>query len=112
MNEDGLEVTTRRNPRKKWLAIVGSVFALAGLAYFGYWYVELRHFEHTDDAYVQGNLVQLGQSACDLDFLAEAVLFQGRRDVRRQPRFQFQQRALAQFQHVQVGNDPARLRVQ
>ena len=78
MNEDALEVTKRTNPRKKWLAITGGAFALAGLAYLGYWYVELRHFEHTDDAYVQGNLVQItpqvagtvvGVNADDTDFV-------------------------------------------
>jgi len=59
MNENDLDTSTPRNPRRKWLAGAAGVFALAGLAYFGYWYVELRHFESTDDAYVQGNLVQI-----------------------------------------------------
>ena len=57
MNEPNAAAT--KNPRKKWLTLAAGMFALAGLAYFGYWYVELRHFEETDDAYVQGNLVQL-----------------------------------------------------
>lgn len=48
-----------RNPRRRLLAIAAGIFAVLGLAYFAYWYVELRHFERTDDAYVQGNLVQL-----------------------------------------------------
>jgi membrane fusion protein (multidrug efflux system) len=59
MNEDDLPVSTRTNPRRKWLAIAAGVFAAAGLAYFAYWFVELRHYEQTDDAYVQGNLVQI-----------------------------------------------------
>src|SRR6187455_1309368 len=50
---------TRKNPRRKLMGIAAGVFAVLGIAYFGYWYVELRHFERTDNAYVQGNLVQL-----------------------------------------------------
>jgi membrane fusion protein (multidrug efflux system) len=59
MNDNDPAVSTTRNPRRRWLAGAAGVFALAGLAYLGYWYVELRHFESTDDAYVQGNLVQI-----------------------------------------------------
>ena len=59
MNENDLDTSTRRNPRRQWLAGAAGVFALAGLAYLGYWYLELRHYESTDDAYVQGNLVQI-----------------------------------------------------
>lgn len=50
---------TRKNPRRKLLGIAAGAFAVLGVAYFGYWYVELRHYERTDNAYVQGNLVQL-----------------------------------------------------
>ena len=49
----------RKNPRRKLMGIAAGVFAVLGIAYFGYWYVELRHYERTDNAYVQGNLVQL-----------------------------------------------------
>ena len=45
--------------RKKFLGIAAAVFVLAGLGYLAYWFVELRHYEQTDDAYVQGNLVQI-----------------------------------------------------
>jgi membrane fusion protein (multidrug efflux system) len=51
--------TSNRTTRTRWLTRAGIVFATAGLAYFGYWYFGLRHFERTDDAYVQGNLVQV-----------------------------------------------------
>jgi len=48
-----------RRRRTRLLAIAAAAFALIGLGYLGYWYVELRHYEQTDDAYVQGNLVQI-----------------------------------------------------
>ncbi len=48
----------RRN-RKKFLGIAAGIFAIVGVGYLAYWFVELRHFEQTDDAYVQGNLVQV-----------------------------------------------------
>jgi membrane fusion protein (multidrug efflux system) len=49
----------RAGRRRRLLAIAGAVFAITGLAYGGYWLKYLRHFEKTDDAYVQGNLVQI-----------------------------------------------------
>ena len=52
-------VPPRKNPRWKLLALAAGIFATLGLAYFAYWYVELRHFERTDNAYVQGNLVEV-----------------------------------------------------
>jgi membrane fusion protein (multidrug efflux system) len=45
--------------RKRWLAIVIGAFVLAGAAYGAYWAVELRNTESTDDAYVNGNVVQI-----------------------------------------------------
>ena len=45
--------------RTRLLSLAAAAFALIGLGYLGYWYVELRHYEQTDDAYVQGNLVQI-----------------------------------------------------
>ena len=48
------------NPaRKKALAAVASVVAVAGLAYGAYWALVLNHYETTDNAYVQGNVVQV-----------------------------------------------------
>ncbi len=49
----------RNGKRQRLLLIAGAVFAVAGLAYAGYWAKYLRPFERTDDAYVQGNLVQI-----------------------------------------------------
>jgi membrane fusion protein (multidrug efflux system) len=45
--------------RKRWLAIVIGAFVLAGAAYAVYWAVELRNTQSTDDAYVNGNIVQI-----------------------------------------------------
>ena len=45
--------------RKKALAAVAGVVAVAGLAYGAYWTLVLNHYESTDNAYVQGNVVQV-----------------------------------------------------
>ena len=45
--------------RRRWLAIVGAAFAVAGIAYGAYWALVLRYAESTDDAYVSGNVVQI-----------------------------------------------------
>ena len=48
------------NPaRKKALTAVASVVLLAGIGYGAYWALVLNHFESTDNAYVQGNVVQV-----------------------------------------------------
>ncbi len=45
--------------RKLLLVIATIVILLALLAYGIYWFLFLRHFEQTDDAYVAGNVVQV-----------------------------------------------------
>jgi len=45
--------------RRRWLAAVGSVFALAAIGYGVYWARALRYEQSTDDAYVNGNVVQI-----------------------------------------------------
>ena len=48
------------NPaRRKALAAVTALVAIAGIAYGVYWALVLDHYESTDNAYVQGNVVQL-----------------------------------------------------
>ena len=47
------------NTRKKALASVAGVVLVAGIAYAAYWALVLNHYESTDNAYVQGNVVQL-----------------------------------------------------
>jgi membrane fusion protein (multidrug efflux system) len=45
--------------RKKALLAVVATFAVVGIAYGSYWAVALRHAESTEDAYVNGNVVQI-----------------------------------------------------
>ena len=45
--------------RKKALTGVAAVVLLAGMGYGAYWALVLNHFESTDNAYVQGNVVQI-----------------------------------------------------
>ena len=45
--------------RKKALAAATAAVVVAGIAYGAYWALVLNHFESTDNAYVQGNVVQL-----------------------------------------------------
>ena len=48
------------NPtRKKALTGVAAAVVLAGMGYGAYWALVLNHFESTDNAYVQGNVVQI-----------------------------------------------------
>ena len=48
------------NPaRKKALSAVAAAVVLGGIAYTAYWALVLNHYESTDNAYVQGNVVQL-----------------------------------------------------
>ena len=45
--------------RKKALSTVAAGVVVAGVAFAAYWALVLNHFESTDNAYVQGNVVQL-----------------------------------------------------
>ena len=48
------------NPtRRRALSAISAVVVLAGVAYASYWALVLNHYESTDNAYVQGNVVQL-----------------------------------------------------
>ncbi len=51
--------STRRSKRKLWLLIFGGAFLLIGAAYTAYWSSVLRYEQSTDDAYVNGNVVQI-----------------------------------------------------
>ena len=45
--------------RKLWLALLGMAVVVAGAAYGAYYFTYAQYHESTDDAYVNGNLVQL-----------------------------------------------------
>jgi membrane fusion protein (multidrug efflux system) len=51
--------TTAPTQRKRWLGIVVGAFAVIGIAYGAYWAIALRYVQTTDDAYVNGNVVQI-----------------------------------------------------
>jgi membrane fusion protein (multidrug efflux system) len=45
--------------RRAGLVSLGALVALSGLGYLGYWFFDGRYFESTDDAYVNGDVVQV-----------------------------------------------------
>jgi membrane fusion protein (multidrug efflux system) len=45
--------------RKKVMLTIAAIFAIAAIGYLAYWAIFLRDFEETDNAYVQGNVVQV-----------------------------------------------------
>ncbi|HEX9390670.1 MAG TPA: HlyD family efflux transporter periplasmic adaptor subunit [Usitatibacteraceae bacterium] len=66
------------NPRKKLLIALSLFFGTAAVVYGIFWFVHARNFESTDNAYVQGNIVQItpqitgtviGIGAQDTDFV-------------------------------------------
>ena len=70
----------RQRNRQRWKLILFAAagFAVAGLIWGGYWFFYARNYERTDDAYVQGNVVQvtpqiagtvLSVNADDTDFV-------------------------------------------
>jgi len=49
----------KRGNRKGLLLLLTLLFVVIAVAYGIYWFLVLRHFEETDDAYVAGNQVQI-----------------------------------------------------
>jgi len=45
--------------RRRGLMALGLVAILGGVAYGSYWFLAARHYQSTDDAYVNGDLVQI-----------------------------------------------------
>src|SRR5246500_44129 len=52
-------VSKTKSRRWRWLAISLSAILAVGTAYGVYWATMLRHHQSTDDAYVNGNVVQI-----------------------------------------------------
>ncbi|MEI9749184.1 multidrug efflux MFS transporter periplasmic adaptor subunit EmrA [Moellerella wisconsensis] len=54
---------TPRNNKKKQrrnaLLLLSFIFIIVGVGWFAYWFLILRHYETTDNAYVAGNQVQI-----------------------------------------------------
>src|SRR5690348_6426564 len=60
MDLKGVSMTrTLKTRRKLWLAVVAGSFVAIGAAYGAYWATVLRYSQSTDDAYVNGNIVQI-----------------------------------------------------
>ena len=53
------QVPPRNNKRRLLLSVFGGAFLLIGAAYTVYWSSVLRYRQTTDDAYVNGNVVQI-----------------------------------------------------
>ncbi len=56
---DTTQSSPRRNKRVLLLSVFGGAFLLIGAAYTVYWSSVLRYRQSTDDAYVNGNVVQI-----------------------------------------------------
>lgn len=54
-----LPTTNGKPKRKKIMLVISMVFFVAALAYGTYWFLFSRFIEDTDNAYVQGNVVQV-----------------------------------------------------
>ncbi|MGH8300334.1 MAG: biotin/lipoyl-binding protein, partial [Steroidobacteraceae bacterium] len=48
-----------KSPRARWLTLILGGFLILGAAYGVYWNRDLRYSAYTDDAYVNGNVVQI-----------------------------------------------------
>ncbi|WP_414648063.1 efflux RND transporter periplasmic adaptor subunit [Dokdonella sp.] len=51
--------TTQRGRRRRLLMLLTFALAAAGIAWAAWYWLHGRWFEHTEDAYVQGNIVQI-----------------------------------------------------
>jgi membrane fusion protein (multidrug efflux system) len=59
IEDTGSPVAANLAKRRKWLTALGSAVAAGAVAYGGYFAVAGSHYESTDNAYVQGNIVQI-----------------------------------------------------
>ncbi|MFW0699166.1 multidrug efflux MFS transporter periplasmic adaptor subunit EmrA [Pantoea sp. R13S299] len=50
---------SKKKKRRSVLIVLALIFVLIGIAWGVYWFLVLRHFQETDDAYIAGNQVQV-----------------------------------------------------
>ena len=53
------QTANQNGKRKRALILLTLLFVIIAVAYGSYWFLVLRHYEETDDAYVAGNQVQI-----------------------------------------------------
>ncbi|MFU0920103.1 multidrug efflux MFS transporter periplasmic adaptor subunit EmrA [Kluyvera sichuanensis] len=53
------QTANKKGKRKSALILLTLLFVIIAVAYGSYWFLVLRHYEETDDAYVAGNQVQI-----------------------------------------------------
>jgi membrane fusion protein (multidrug efflux system) len=53
------DATPAKRSRRLGFIILSAIVLTGGLAYLGYWFFEARFYESTDDAYVNGDVVQI-----------------------------------------------------
>ena len=59
MNTPDTQAQPAGTRRRKLLTLTAALVAVGAIGYGAYWATVLRHHESTDNAYVQGNLVQV-----------------------------------------------------
>lgn len=58
-NPPSQQALNKKDRRKSLLLLLTLLFIVLAVAYGVYWFLVLRHYEETDDAYVAGNQVQI-----------------------------------------------------
>ncbi|WP_455821009.1 multidrug efflux MFS transporter periplasmic adaptor subunit EmrA [Pseudomonas cerasi] len=59
VTQDPQQPRNKKKTRKNALIFLAVLFIIIGVAYLAYWFMVLRHFQETDDAYVAGNQAQV-----------------------------------------------------
>lgn len=59
VTQDPQQPQNKKKTRKNALIFLAVVFVIIGVAYLTYWFLVLRHFQETDDAYIAGNQAQV-----------------------------------------------------
>lgn len=59
MSTDRPKTDSLKSRRKLWLALIAGLVVAVGGGYGAYWATVLRYYQSTDDAYVNGNVVQI-----------------------------------------------------